>query len=231
MSPERKGLDLKRVVLLGRTLEEYLRFFGLSLAALRGKKVLDVAGGVSSFTAEARAQGIEARAFDRIYSFRPDEIQEKGRRDLEEVTAAIGDKAVYRWDFYKNPQGMKEFRKRALETFLADFRNNHGRYVAGELPATPFADGEFDLTLVSYLLLVYEEQLSYEFHRDSFRELMRITAGEIRVYPIVTFEAQPSLYLERLKAEEEFRAWKFEVVKTDFEFLRGSNCYLKISRS
>ncbi|HEY6229421.1 MAG TPA: hypothetical protein VI282_20040 [Verrucomicrobiae bacterium] len=226
----KKGLDLKRVVLLGRTLEEYRRFFGLDLEALRGKTVLDVASGVSSFTAEMGALRFDATAFDRIYAASAEEIRARCEPDLEEVTRDIATKPVYRWDFYKSAEGMREFRVRAYKTFLKDFTRNRERYVEGELPRTPFHDRQFYLTLASYLLFVYEDQLSYEFHKETLRELMRVTTGEIRIYPIVTFEAEPSKYLQRIRKEPEFRNWEFEVVPTDFEFLRNSNCYLRLRR-
>ena len=226
----KKGLDLKRVVLLGRTLEEYRRFFGLDLEALRGKKILDVASGVSSFTAEMCAEGFDVTAFDRIYAASAEQIRARCESDLEEVTRDIGTKAVYRWNFYRTPEGMREFRVRAYKTFLGDFATHAERYVAGDLPRTAFRDGQFDLTLASYLLFVYEDQLSYTFHKETLRELVRVTAGEIRIYPTVTFEAQPSKYLQRIRDEEEFRNLKFEIVPTDFEFLRNSNCFLRVSR-
>lgn len=228
-SSPKQGLDLNRVVLLGRTLEEYRRFFGLDLEQLRGRRILDVAAGVSSFTAEASALGLNVTAFDRIYSTPVEELERRCAHDLDEVAGAIGDKPVYKWDFYKSPQGMRAFRERAFRAFIDDFRMKRGRYVAGELPNLPFGSAEFDLTLVSYLLLVYEDQLSYDFHKETLCELLRVTGGEIRVYPIVTFEASPSKYLERLRAE--FADCEFQIVATDFEFLRGSASYLRIARS
>jgi hypothetical protein len=225
----KKGLNLDRVVLLGRTFEEYARYFALNPRELGGKKILDVAAGVSSFTAQASERGFNVRAFDRIYELSAEVILPRCERDLAEVTQNIGDRSVYKWDFYGSPDGMREFRKAAYLKFLDDFKLAPQRYVAGALPKTPFRDSEFDLTLVSYLLLVYEEQLSYEFHLESLRELMRITRGEIRIYPIVTFEAEESKYLARLRTE--FAAWKFEEGKTDFEFLRNSNRFLKITRA
>lgn len=227
-SSPKQGLDLNRVVLLGRTLEEYRRFFGLNLEQLRGRRILDVAAGVSSFTAEARAQGLDVTAFDRIYSVPVEELERRCAHDLDEVAASIGDKPVYKWDFYKSPQGMRTFRERAFRAFIEDFKKERDHYVAGELPDLPFGSGEFDLTLVSYLLLVYEDHLSYEFHTQTLRELLRVTGGEIRIYPVVTFEAMPSGYLERLRAE--FADCEFRIVATDFEFLRGSASYLKVVR-
>jgi len=83
------GLELKKVVLLGRTLEEYLRYFGLTENELRGKKILDLASGVSSFCAEANAKGIQATAFDPIYELTPEEIKNRCEADLEFVTREI----------------------------------------------------------------------------------------------------------------------------------------------
>jgi hypothetical protein len=228
--PQKKGLDLNRVVLLGRTFEEYVRIFELNPQGARGKNVLDVAGGVSSFSAEANEHGIKAMAFDRIYTMGHKEIQSRCEHDLEEITRDIGDREVYRWDFYRSPEGMRHFRKLAYQKFLADFAAHPEHYVAGSLPNTPFQDLQFDLTLASYLLFVYEDQFTFEFHKESLRELMRVTRGEIRMYPTVTFEAEPSKYLARLRNDPEFVGWNFSEVETDFEFLRNSNRFVKITR-
>jgi hypothetical protein len=94
---------------------------------------------------------------------------------------------------------MRKLRKRASMMFLSDYETHLERYVAGELPRLPFADCKFDLTLVSYFLFAYEERLSYEFHRDSILQIMRVTQVEARIYPTVTFEAQPSEYVPMLQ--------------------------------
>src|SRR5213592_5012455 len=86
----KRGLQLDRVVLLGRTFEEYRRYFLLDLDDLVGKRVLDVAGGVSSFCAEANELGINVTSFDPIYSLPPDKIMERSEPDLESVYRAIG---------------------------------------------------------------------------------------------------------------------------------------------
>ena len=44
-------IELSSVSFFGRTLAEYAQFFALDLAALRGRAVLYVAAGPSSFTA------------------------------------------------------------------------------------------------------------------------------------------------------------------------------------
>ncbi|MBA4146858.1 MAG: hypothetical protein H0X66_02000 [Verrucomicrobia bacterium] len=225
------GLELDKVVLLGRTLEEYTRYFGLTEDDLRGKKVLDVASGVSSFTAEARERGYDVTAFDLIYQFPLEEIQAKCEPDLDYVTKEIGKVKAYKWEFYKSPEGMRVYRERAYKRFLEDYRQHRGTgYIFGKLPQTPFSEGQFDLTLVSYLLFVYDDHLDYAFHKESILELLRITRGELRLYPLVNFRAEPSKHFEKIKTDPDFAPFTFEEFTTDFEFLTNSNRYLKIRR-
>lgn len=227
----KQGLVLDRVVLLGRTWDEYCRIFALDPAALRGRAILDVAGGVSSFAAEAAGHGLQVTAFDPIYDQPWEAIRDRCEPDLEKVTARIGQVTTYKWDFYRTPENMRRLRQRAYQRFLEDYRAlGNRRYVAGQLPRLPFADGSFDLTLVSYLLLVYEHCFDYAFHRDSLVEILRVTRGEVRLYPMVTFEARPCRYLEPLRSDPALAGVRFEEVRTDFEFLIGSNGYLRVWR-
>ena len=225
----KQGLVLDKVVLLGRTLDEYRRYFALDLESLRGKAVLDVASGVSSFTAEATRLGIQVTAFDAIYELPGEEIRRRCGPDLDHVADAVRNLKTYKWDFYKSVENLRLFRERAYRAFLDDYRDHQGkRYVPGHLPKLPFRDAQFNLTLVSYLLFVYEDQLDYEFHRQSLLEIMRVTHGEARLYPIVTFEAVRSSYLTRLRDDPQLRHLRFEEVQTEFEFLIGSNYYLRV---
>jgi len=155
---------------------------------------------------------------------------ERSDPDLESVYQAIGRVPTYRWGYYKNPKYMRELRKRASNIFLSDYKTHPDRYVAGELPRLSFADAEFDLTLVSYFLFAYQDRLGYEFHRDSIFEIMRVTRGEARIYPTVTFEAQSSEYVPMLRSDLALQHFAFTEVKTDFEFLVNSNSYLRVTR-
>lgn len=225
----RRGLVLDKVVLLGRTFEEYSRYFALDVPTLRGQRVLDVASGVSSFCAEANHQGIAAKAFDQIYDLDPETIQARCEPDLEAVTTNIAHARTYKWDFYGSPEGMRSFRQRACRTFLADYKTQRAnRYIAGSLPHLPFERHSFDLTLVSYLLFVYDDHFDYQFHKQSIRDIMRVTQSEARFYPIVTFEANRSPHIECLQSDPDLCHLSFECVRTDFEFLIGSNYFLQV---
>ena len=226
----KRGLQLDHVVLLGRTFEEYRRYFLLNPDHLVGKRVLDVAGGVSSFCAEGNELGIKVTAFDPIYSMPAQKIRERSEPDLESVYQTIGRVPTYRWGFYENPDYMRVLRARASAIFFSDYKIHPERYIAGQLPRLPFADAEFDLTLVSYLLFAYQDRFDYEFHRDSILEIMRVTRGEAKIYPTVTFEAQPSEYIPMLQSDPMLGGFGFEEIKTDFEFLVNSNSFLKVAR-
>lgn len=224
----KQGLTLDKVVLLGRTFEEYARYFALDPIALRGKSVLDVASGVSSFCAEANALGIQTTAFDLIYELPAETIRSRCEPDLDHVVNAVRGLKTYKWDFYESPERLRTFRERAYKTFLDDYRvHGRARYIAGRLPRLPFPDGHFDVTLVSYLMFVYEDHFDHEFHRESVKEIMRVTRGEARFYPIVSFEAKRSSHLDRIKSDAELNHLCFEEVPTDFEFLVRSNVFLR----
>jgi len=118
----KRGLQPDRVVLLGRTFEEYRRYFLLDPDRLVGKRVLDVAGGVSSFCAEGNKLGIKVTAFDPIYSLSSEEIRQRSEPDLESVYQSIGRVPTYRWGFYKNPDYMRALRERASAIFSRIFK-------------------------------------------------------------------------------------------------------------
>ena len=90
--------------------------------------------------------------------------------------------------------------------------------MAGKLPRLPFADGKLDLALVFYLLFAYQDRFDYEFHRDSILEIMRVTRGEARIYPTVTFEAQPSEYIPMIRSDPALKAFEFKEIETDSSF-------------
>ncbi len=99
----KQGLVLEKVVLLGRTLDEYARYFALDLDALRGRRILDVAAGVSSFCAEGHSAGLDVTAFDLIYDWPIEEIAARCGPDLDHVIRAIDGLKTYKWDFYQSP--------------------------------------------------------------------------------------------------------------------------------
>jgi hypothetical protein len=228
MTPDK--LELDDIIAIGRTLDEYSRMFDLRFSSLNNTQILDAGGGVSSFTAEACALGLDAKSADRVYKFIPEELEKKCVSDLSGMLSKLPDvRDNYNWDFYGNEAGLKKYREEAYNTFLADYRIHRGiRYINTRLPGTVFTDREFDLTLVSHFLFLYDEHLDYNFHADAIAELIRITREEIRIFPIVNLRWKRSEFVDKIINDPVFSRVGFEIKKVDFEFVRGGCEYLGI---
>lgn len=135
---DKRGLQLDRVVLLGRTFEEYRQYFLLEPADLIGMKVLDVAGGVSSFCAEANNRGIKVTAFDPIYSLPMEQIREQSESDLESVYRSIGRVPTYCWGFYKNPITCASCANARVRYFFRGLQCSSGALQGGGIAAIAF---------------------------------------------------------------------------------------------
>ena len=135
----------------------------------------------------------------------------------------------YCWDHFADVDDLVRTRLAAMERFLADYPGPGAgaRYVAAALPRLPFADGAFDLALVSHLLFTYSEHLGAEGHRAAIVELMRV-AREVRIYPLVTLAGEPSPHLEPCMALAEAGGWSAERVAVDYAFQEGAGQMLRL---
>lgn len=228
-----KQLNLKNVVLLGRTFEEYRKMFSLNKNLLKNESILDVASGVSSFCAEANAKGYNITASDRIYACTPSEIEQKCRQDLDMVLKQLPDIAdLYVWDFFKEVQALRNQREKAYKLFIEDFKG-YGikNYVPVEYPSTNFPDNQFSISLSSGFLFLYDDLLDYDFHRKTILERMRITTKEIRIWPIVNMKGNKSSLVEPLINDNDLNRFQIFIEKVDYEFLRNSNEMMVIKTS
>lgn len=200
----KQAYDQIGVAMTCRSYQEYIDMFGLSRESLRGRKVLDLAAGASSFAAEASGLA-DVTACDPRYGLTAEQLEAEGEAEIETSTAKLERlQEQFLWDYYGNLSRHRAGRERSLKRFAEDFRT-HGaaRYAAGSLPKLPFEAECFDLALVSHFLFLYGEQFDYDFHRAAFEELVRVTrpGGEIRVYPLVTLKFEPYPRLDELADE------------------------------
>lgn len=217
-------MQLNDVVLIGRTMAEYLRIFALD-ESFKSERILDAASGICSFTAEANALSWNVTASDRVYQFDADTIEEKCRQDLAEVTEKLVPiKDRYVWDFFPNIPALRQQREKAYTRFLDDYRQyGHERYHIVTYPQSHFSDNQFTVTLVSHFLFLYEDQLDYEFHKATIQELLRITQKEVRLFPIVNLRNERCIHLTRMMADPDFDSVTFNIESVDYEFLRNAN--------
>ena len=212
------------VILLGRTFDKCCRMFGLDDPLLRSARILDAASGVVAFCAEANAHGGDVTASDRIYSLSADEIEQRCRRDLENSLGQLTPIAQnYVWDYFPDLDALRAAREQAYHAFIPDYRQ-HGRarYIPTEFPTSAFADDQFDLALVSHFLFLYDEQLDYDFHRQTLLELLRITTREVRLFPLVNLRTERAAALTQVLADPAFAPYQISIQPVDYEFIRNS---------
>lgn len=224
-------LDLERIIFIGRTFEEYLDMFSLSVEELRGKKILDCPAGACSFTAVGNKSGIDVTACDIAYYHSGEDLKNKGLQDIEHAMEHMQNaKGNYIWEYFKDIEGLRKNRLSALNDFVRDMRKSSDRYVPVTLPSLPFKDGEFDILLSAHFLFMYADRLDYQFHIETLNELLRVTKEEIRIFPIVDLEGKRYEHLDKLISYLADNGCTVEEVKVPYEFQANANSMLKIRK-
>lgn len=253
------ALELPSIAFFGRTLAEYARFFALEPAKLRGRAVLDVAAGPSSFTSEACRLRIDAVAVDPLYGCTPGALathveldyrrmlaQMRGKPGLfklaeaeaalpasgeAQAPAAVGKRAPT--PYFASLDEAERERRAAASRFLDDYAAHfaHGRYYGAALPHLPFFDRQFDLVLCAHLLFVYAPRLDYAFHVAACRELVRVSRDEVRVHPVCGLDGRPYPGFARLRRELKEHGVAADVVPVNYEFFAGSASMLVLKRA
>lgn len=225
-------LDLERIVFIGRTFEEYLNMFSLSVKELEGKKILDCPAGACSFTALGNKAGLDITACDIAYYHSVDDLENKGLQDIDHAMEQMESaKNNYVWDFFKDIKGLRNHRLSALKDCANDMRKSSERYVPVTLPSLPFKDEEFDVLLSAHFLFMYADRLDYQFHISTFNELLRVTKEEIRIFPLVDLEGKRYDRLDKLISYLNGKGCKVEEVKAPYQFQENANSMLKIRKS
>lgn len=224
---------LSEVVPWGRAWDEYRRMFALTPADLEGR-ILGVGDGPASFNAEATAAGARVVSVDPLYRFTRAEIAGRIDEVFDEVMAQTrANQGEFVWGpVVADLDHLARLRGGAMDRFLADYDTGRaeGRYLDGELPSLPFPDHSFDLALCSHFLFLYSQQLGFDFHLASVRELCRV-AADVRVFPLLQLGATPSPHLDGVVAAlAADPALEVAVEPVDYEFQRGGDRMLHVRR-
>jgi len=224
-------LDLERIIFIGRTFEEYMDMFLLSIEELKGKKILDCPAGACSFTAVGSRLGLDVMACDIAYYHSSGELGKKGFQDIEHAMKQIGKaKSNYIWNYFKDIADLKRHRLNALKDCANDMKKSSKRYVPVTLPSLPFKDEAFDMVVSAHFLFMYADRLDYEFHLTALNELLRVTKEEIRIFPLVDLEGKRYKHLDTLISYLTNNGCMIEEVKVPYEFQANANSMLKIKK-
>jgi hypothetical protein len=221
---------LDQVVPWGRSLSEYQRMFAMSDDDF-SRRILGCGDGPASFNAEASRRGVAVTSCDPIYAFSAAEIERRidvTSADVVEQTRRNADQFV--WTTFRSVDQLREARLAAMKTFLGDFGRPASRYVAAALPSLPFRDRSFDLALSSHFLFLYSAQFDLEAHRRSLHEMCRV-AAEVRVFPVLALDGQPSPYVRPLMEELVAAGYDASIEPVPYEFQRGGKYMFRVRRA
>ena len=223
------GFTLDAVVPWGRSYAEYAAMFDLSDADLQ-LRILGCGDGPASFNAELTKRDGNVVSIDPIYAFDAVQIKSRIAETHDTVLAQMREsQGGYIWNPISSVEELGRVRMSAMDAFLADFEygKRENRYIAGELPHLPFESDAFDTALSSHFLFLYSGHLSLDFHLLALQEMLRV-AREVRVFPLLTLEGDPSPYLKPVIAHLAHRSFSAEFRRVPYEFQRGGNEMLLI---
>jgi hypothetical protein len=168
---------------------------------------------------------------DPLYGFDAGEI--RGRIDATAprlVALARQEADRFVWDDIASPEELGRVRMAAMASFLDDYDDGRreGRYLDRSLPELGFPDGAFDLALCSHFLLLYGDELPFEFHLAGVREMCRV-AREARVFPLLDMKGRRSRHLDGIIGALTAQGLDARVEPVDYEFQRGGNEMLRVS--
>jgi hypothetical protein len=231
MSSARRLPGIGEMIVSARPADEYRAMFDLRDEDLRGP-ILDCPGGAGDFAAAVRAAGGAAVSADPLYALPRDTVVETARAGTLRGNRYVDEhRDLYAWSFFGSVEDHRARRLGALERFAADFAPDGTRYVAAALPRLPFPDRAFALALSGHLLFTYPGHLAYADHLAALRELVRVSAGEARVFPLLDTELTVYPRLDELRAELAAEGIGSEIRPVPYEFQRGANRMLVCARA
>jgi hypothetical protein len=203
--------------------------FGLTETDL-GLRILGCGDGPAAFNSVLTQRGGNVVSVDPVYIFEAEQIRIRIADTYETVMSQMyKNHSDYVWGVIPSVEQLGRLRMSAMEVFLADFDagKQAGRYIPGELPSLPFANGEFDIALSSHFLFLYSAHLSAEFHLQALQEMLRVS-HEVRVFPLLTLDGAASPYLRFVNEHLANQGFGVEVKRVPYEFQRGGNEMLVI---
>jgi hypothetical protein len=223
------AFEYQSVVPWGRSFEEYQRMFALTENDLN-HRIIGCADGPASFNAHLSKHGRRVVSCDPLYLLTGEQIQARIEATYADVIGQTRqNQAQFVWTSIKSPDELGHIRMDAMQNFLADYEQGkrEGRYVAGELPYLPFAPASFDMALCSHFLFLYSDKLPLGFHQQAI-EAMCAVAREVRLFPLLTYNAEPSPIVEPLLERLAHAGYTVAIERVPYEFQRGGNSMLRV---
>lgn len=213
----------------GRNLYEYIKMFSLSAEDLH-KSIVDCASGPSSFNCDMTKFRRHVVSVDPLYALSKSEVEQKinetHRITSEELNKAREECGV---DVFNAFNDLWNIHISAMNVFLADYEKGKDelRYVPAELPILGFGSGQFHLALCAHFLFTYTHLLTFKFHLESIREMVRV-ANEARIYPVFDLNGRQSDHLDGIIETLSKDNYMVQLQRVDHELQKGANQMLVV---
>jgi len=229
--PPDEPFTIDKVYPWGRSFNEYRRMFDLSEADL-ALRIVSVADGPASFNAELTRRGGHVASCDPLYRLDGAQIRarvEATRGVMLDLTRRNAHRFV--WDRIRSPEHLGDLRTTAMETFLGDYEQgrDEGRYLDRSSPRLHIPAGRFDLALCSHFLFLYSDEFPLQFHLDSIIEMAQL-ARDLRIFPLLNLAGEPSPHVDPALSALRKLGFRAERRTVDYEFQRGGNEMLRVTR-
>ena len=226
-------MQLENIVPWGRSKKEYMEMFDLTQEDILNKKILGCGDGPSSFNTEVDYDDGSVVSIDPLYAYSKKEIMQR----IDEVAGEVIDQVRanedhFVWKNIPDLESLEHIRIEAMMEFLMDYEDGkeEGRYINASLPELPFEEGSFDLALSSHFLFLYSEHMDEAFHKEGIDEMLRV-AKEVRIFPLLTLTNERSPHIDTVIRHLQAQGCHTEIVRTGYEFQKGANEMLKITRA
>lgn len=196
------------------------------------QSILGCGDGPAAFNSHMAKAGKNVMSVDPLYQWSKEEIQAQIDATFTTIIDQVKkNTSSFVWNTISSPSELAAIRKKAMDDFLGDYikGKKENRYLAGCLPNLPFTDQSFSLALCSHFLFLYSNQLSARFHLASIAELCRV-AGEVRIFPVVDLKGTVSCHLQKVRSQLQARGLTTCLITVEYQFQKGGNQYLKITR-
>jgi hypothetical protein len=225
------GLELSRIIFIGRTFDEYVRMFDLTETELKQCTMLDAPAGACSFTSIASQAGYRVTAADIAYYHSPGQLYEKGKEDIKHAMEGISKvQDAFQWEYFRSIDQLEQHRNSALQDCIHHMKTSPKQYVPVILPELPFEDDQFDITLSAHFLFMYAERLDLDFHKKTLQEMIRVSRKEVRIFPVTDLKGMKYEYLPEILRFVEELGWNAEERNVSYEFQRKANSMLRLYR-
>lgn len=229
MRSDNNGLELSRIIFIGRTYDEYLKMFDLTSEELNNNKILDAPGGACSFTSIAGQLGYNSTSTDIAYYHSAEQLYQKGKQDIKHAIEGMSEvKEKYIWNYFNTIDDLEHHRISALNDCVNHMKVTPQSYIPSILPDLPFEDNQFDLILSAHFLFMYADRLDLDFHRKTIKEMIRVSRREIRIFPLTDLTGNRYEYLQDIHKFVNELGWKTEERIVSYEFQKNANSMLRL---